>query len=81
MSILQVNMLYTNKTYFFPNFSCDEGRIDDDHIKGSMELGGDILWLIEIIEYKTWIFVELSVKLQNRKFYLNQLPLKIKLIF
>jgi hypothetical protein len=57
--------------YLFPDFSGDEGRVNHEHVEGCMQVRGDILWLVEIIEDKTGVFVELLIELEGCVKYLN----------
>ena len=50
-------------TYLFPDLSSDEGRVDDNHVKGAMKVGRQILGLVEIVEDKAWVLIELLIEL------------------
>jgi hypothetical protein len=51
------------KFYLFPDFSCDERRVDDDHVEVPLQGAVYVFWLVEIIEDKARVFVELLVEL------------------
>ena len=52
-------------SYLFPDLSGDKGWVDYHHIKGAMQICWDVLGLVEIVEYESWVLVELLVKLQS----------------
>jgi hypothetical protein len=49
--------------YLFPDLSRDERRVDDNHVKGAMQLGRQVLGLVEIVEDEAGVLVELLIEL------------------
>ena len=50
-----------NQIYLFPDLSCDERRVYNDHVKVCMVFWGNILGLVEVVEYEARVFVELLI--------------------